>query len=558
VTSSPGESADASADPDATSAPPPVPPAPGAPPPSADDAARNGTDVRTRRRTSLAVRTAAGVMALLAVVLCAFTVASLAPTGKAVDTQLEDNLAQIWYRSYTYMTRGSSDEVPDFSRDPLDASGTAAGMVAVVTADGKVVQASAENDNWDDVELSAGDVEALAALAEEARRVQEEHEARLGGRTAGIPDPRVNETLDLDRGRFLAHAESVGDDGFAVLGVPTAAIDRTKANLARVQVLGSLAALVVAGLLGWWWIRRSLRPLGEVSQAAARVAHVPMGSGEVSLAPYSVRHELAEPGTEVGDVGFALNQLIGSVDRAIEQRNRSEQRLRSFVADASHELRTPLAAVRGYAEMIRLTEPLTDRGQDALGRVLQQSDRMGSLVEDLLLLARLDAGRELRRGEVDLGELVMDAVMDATAAGRNHHWTVDVPEEPVTVLGDREQLAQLVANLLGNARKHTPDGTTVLVRLQDGAPAGVGSVRLTVQDDGPGIEPQLKRGLFDRFVRGDTARTTREGSTGLGLSIVRSVAHAHGGEATVESEPGRTVFTVELPASGSTDCAGPE
>jgi two-component system OmpR family sensor kinase len=286
------------------------------------------------------------------------------------------------------------------------------------------------------------------------------------------------------------------------------------------------------------------------------VADVPMGSGEVSLAPYSVRHELAEPGTEVGDVGFALNRLIGSVDAAIEQRNRSEHRLRTFVADASHELRTPLAAVRGYAEMIRLTEPLTGHGQDALGRVLQQSDRMGSLVEDLLLLARLDSGRELRRGEVDLGELVMDAVMDATAAGREHAWTVDVPEDPVTVLGDRQQLAQLVANLLSNARKHTPAGTTVLVRLRQEAPAGVGTVRLTVQDDGPGIDPHLRSELFDRFVRGDTARTAREGSTGLGLSIVRSVARAHGGEATVESAPGRTVFTVVLPAAGAAGGAG--
>lgn len=558
MTSSPGESADASADPDATSAPPPVPPAPGAPPPSADDAARNGTDVRTRRRTSLAVRTAAGVVALLAVVLCAFTLTSLALSGHTVDNQLKQNVDQVWEGSWAYLYRGFNADDPDFTRDPMDAAGTPTGSVGLLRADGEVVQASRLNENWDTVDLSAKDVKMLAALAGEAEKAQAAQNARLGKLAEDAPDVALVQAMNLEQGKFLVQAESVGNGGFAVVGLPTAAVDKTKANLAQVQVLGSLAALVVAGLLGWWWIRRSLRPLGEVSQAAARVADVPMGSGEVSLAPYSVRHELAEPGTEVGDVGFALNQLIGSVDRAIEQRNRSEQRLRSFVADASHELRTPLAAVRGYAEMIRLTEPLTDRGQDALGRVLQQSDRMGSLVEDLLLLARLDAGRELRRGEVDLGELVMDAVMDATAAGRNHHWTVDVPEEPVTVLGDREQLAQLVANLLGNARKHTPDGTTVLVRLQDGAPAGVGSVRLTVQDDGPGIEPQLKRGLFDRFVRGDTARTTREGSTGLGLSIVRSVAHAHGGEATVESEPGRTVFTVELPASGSTDGAGPE
>jgi two-component system, OmpR family, sensor kinase len=204
-----------------------------------------------------------------------------------------------------------------------------------------------------------------------------------------------------------------------------------------------------------------------------------------------------------------------------------------------------LAAVRGYAEMVQLTEPLTDRGRNSVDRVLQQADRMGSLVEDLLLLARLDAGRDLERGGVDWGEIVVDAVMDATVAGRDHHWTVDVPEETVAVVGDRRQLAQLVANLLSNARKHTPAGTTVLVRLEADAANNV--ARLAVGDDGPGIAPELVPTVFDRFVRGDGARTATEGSTGLGLSIVRSVARAHGGEAAVESGPGWTLFTVDLP-----------
>lgn len=233
---------------------------------------------------------------------------------------------------------------------------------------------------------------------------------------------------------------------------------------------------------------------------------------------------------------------------------------RAFVADASHELRTPLAAVRGYTEMFRLTESLTGRGRESVARVLSQADRMGSLVEDLLL-ARLDAGREVPRGAVDLGEVVVDAVMDATAAGREHAWTVNVPEEPVMVLGDRQQLAQLVANLLSNAHKHTPAGTTVVVRLEDDgmgaattprdrAPDGSArTARLAVEVDGPGIGPDPLPGLFDRFVRGDTAGTTRAGSTGLGLSIVRSVARAHGGETTVDTEPGRTTFTVQLPAA---------
>jgi two-component system, OmpR family, sensor kinase len=505
---------------------------------------------------SLAVRTAAGVVALLAVVLVAFTLTSLALTGRTVDQQLQQSADQAWDRTYNYLWRGFSADAPDFSRDPLDAPGQPERMLALTRTGGQVAQAWRLDPNWDHVELSARDVEALVALTEETLQAQAVLDAQLADlpeeQTENVRDVRSIRTMDLDEGQFLVMAEVVDDrDGVAVVGVPTAAVDRMKAMLAQVQLVGSLAALVLAGLLCWWWIRRSLRPLGEVSQAAARVADVPMGSGEVSLEQYRVRSELAAPGTEVGDVGFALNRLIASVDGAIEQRNRSEQQLRTFVADASHELRTPLAAVRGYAEMIRLTEPLTGHGQDALGRVLQQSDRMGSLVEDLLLLARLDSGPQLRRGDVDLGELVMDAVLDATVAAQDHTWTVDVPEDPVTVLGDSQQLAQLVANLLSNARKHTPEGTTVVVRLRKEAQAGVGKVRLTVEDDGPGIDPELLSGLFDRFVRGDSARTTREGSTGLGLSIVRSVARAHGGEAIVESEPGRTVFTVELPASGS-------
>lgn len=508
----------------------------------------------------------AGVVALLTVVLSVFTVTSLALTGQTVEAQLKQSVEQAWDRTYNFLWRGSRD-APDFTgRNPLEASAQPEGMLLLLMTGGQVAQASRLNADWHAVELSAQDAERLAALAEETLRAQAAQDAALAELPAeeaeDVFDVRLTRTMDLDGGQSLVLSEVVDDeDGVAVVGVPTAAVDRMKAGLARVQVLGSLAALVLAGLLSWWWIRRALRPLGDVSHAAARVADVPMGSGEVSLAPYRVRGDLARPGDEVGDVGFALNQLIGSVDGAFEERNRSEQRLRTFVADASHELRTPLAAVRGYTEMIRLTEPLSDQGRESVARVLSQADRMGSLVEDLLLLARLDAGRDVPRGEVDLGEIVVDAVMDATAAGRDHTWTVDVPEDPVTMLGDRQQLAQLVANLLSNARKHTPAGTTVVVRLkEDGTcdaaqprdrvtASGARTARLTVEDDGPGINPKLLPDLFDRFIRGDTARTTTEGSTGLGLSIVRSVARAHGGEATVESEPGRTTFMVELPTA---------
>ncbi|WMY78729.1 HAMP domain-containing sensor histidine kinase [Citricoccus sp. I39-566] len=541
---------------------------------------------RARRRPSLALRTALGVVVLLAVVLTALTATSLVLSGRAVDAQLEHQVEQAWERSLTFLRGpggpdggfpdgaapggGTSPDAPSedggFDRSPLEAPGQPAGMLALVQVGDTVVEASRLDVDGQAVELSAADVQALASVVGAAEDA---------GETGGSDGSAV-QRVQLDSGSYLVRAavvDAVSGDGevspaVAVAGLPTAEVDGTKAVLAWVQVIGSLTALVVAGVAGWWWIRRSLRPLAEVSRAAARVAEVPMGSGEVSLARYRVRGGLAQPGDEVGEVGHALNRLVDSVDGAFEQRNRSERKLRTFVADASHELRTPLAAVRGYTEMVRMTEPLSQSGRDSVDRVLVQADRMGSLVEDLLLLARLDAAEAAGgtgasgtgasgagdRPAVDLGEIVVDAVMDATAAGRDHTWTVDVPEGEVTVAGDRQQLAQLVANLLSNARKHTPAGTTVAVRLDavSGAgPAGAGPARLEVEDDGPGIGVELLPTLFDRFVRGDAARTgtdvVAEGSTGLGLAIVRSVARAHGGDVRVESAPGRTVFAVELP-----------
>ncbi|WP_159553634.1 cell wall metabolism sensor histidine kinase WalK [Citricoccus sp. K5] len=543
------------------------------------------------RRASLALPTMLGVVVLLAIVLAAFTVTSLVLSGRAVDAQLEQRVDQAWERSLTFLggpegRLGPTDGQPnegdaprgEFDRSPLEAPGQPAGMLALVAVGDTVLSADRLDADGQAVELSGADVQVLSAVVEEA--------VAADPTTADPTVEGVTRTVDLEAGRYLVRAQAVDavsgigqvSPAVAVAGLPTSEVDGTKATLAWVQVLGSLAALAVAGVAGWWWIRRSLRPLSDVSHAAARMAEVPMGTGDVTLAQYRVRADLAQPGDEIGDVGHALNRLVDSVDGAFEQRNRSERRLRTFVADASHELRTPLAAMRGYTEMVSLTEPLTERGRESVGRVLTQADRMGSLVEDLLLLARLDAaeaeggtgaGAAGERQAVDFGEVVVDAVMDATAAGRDHHWEVDVPEAAVVVAGDGRQLAQLVANLLSNARKHTPAGATVSVRLDVERPTGVGTgpnatgadtgrcvasggaAVLTIKDDGPGIEPELQNGLFDRFVRGDAARTGIEGSTGLGLSIVRSVARAHGGEVRVESEPGRTVFTVELPIASS-------
>lgn len=221
-------------------------------------------------------------------------------------------------------------------------------------------------------------------------------------------------------------------------------------------------------------------------------------------------------------------------------------RVRQFVADASHELRTPLASIRGYAELSRRErDPVPPSVTHAIGRVESEALRMQGLVEDLLLLARLDAGRPLDHDPVDLTLLAMDAVSDARAASPEHKWELNLPDEPVEVPGDRARLHQVIANLLANARTHTPAGTRVVTALRREGD----TVLLSVTDNGHGIPEALQRTVFERFVRGDEARTRTSGSTGLGLSIVSAVAGAHGGRVGLRSKPGETTFVVELPAA---------
>ncbi len=253
----------------------------------------------------------------------------------------------------------------------------------------------------------------------------------------------------------------------------------------------------------------------------------------------------ADPGTEVGQVGAAMNRMLRHVERALAARHASEQRVRQFVADASHELRTPLAAIRGYAELTRrVRDEVPPDVTHAIGRVESEAARMTTLVEDLLLLARLDSGRPLAREPVELSRLVVDAVGDAHIADPSRRYQLDLPAEPVVAPGDEQRLHQVLANLLANARTHTPPETLVTVALAGGAD----EVRLTVADNGPGIPPALLPDIFQRFARADTSRSRAAGSTGLGLSIVDAVVAAHGGRVEVASRPGDTVFAVHLPA----------
>ncbi|WP_298989068.1 cell wall metabolism sensor histidine kinase WalK [uncultured Pseudokineococcus sp.] len=388
----------------------------------------------------------------------------------------------------------------------------------------------------------------------------DEQAAALG--RAG-PEPS---TVDVPgRGDYRVVAASAGDDG-VVVGQPLAETTTVVGQLAVAALLLAALGIAVAVLASRAVLSRGLAPLRRVAATATRVSGLPLDRGEVDLA-VRVPERDTDPRTEVGQVGAALDRLLVHVAAALSARHRSETQVRQFVADASHELRTPLASVRGYAELARRHEAeLPPEVAHALERVESQATRMSGLVEDLLLLARLDAGRPLEREVVELPLLVVDAVSDARVTSPDHRWRLDLPgpaEEEgadeqegaadedaggaasLAVSGDAARLQQVLAALLANARTHTPPGTTVTARVR----ARPGQVEVVVEDDGPGVDPAVLPEVFERFARADTSRSRAAGSTGLGLAITRAVVSAHGGTVDVESAPGRTAFRVLLPAA---------
>ena len=367
------------------------------------------------------------------------------------------------------------------------------------------------------------------------------------------------------------------DDTTLVTGLPLTTVNEELEHVENTEHLLFAIALGLAVILGAALVQFSLRPLRRVAATATKVTELPLDSGEVSL-PAGVPD--SDPRTEVGQVGAAFNRMLLHVERALGRRAASEARLRRFAADASHELRTPLSAIRGYAELgLRHHGPVPEDVTHALTRVQSESARMSVLVDDLLLLARLDAGRPLERDPVDLSRLAIDVTSDARVARRDHHWRLDLPSDPVLVRGDEHRLHQVLANLMSNAGKHTPPGSTVSVAIRveeapeagsavvsGGGPAADGGqvgtvqrgvrpaaprVELSITDDGPGIPPELLPELFERFTRADTSRArdldAAGKSTGLGLAIVDAVVAAHGGSITVTSRPGRTRFAIYLP-----------
>jgi two-component system OmpR family sensor kinase len=470
---------------------------------------------------SLRTRLVVAVVALLALVSVGIggltTVALRQFLIGQVDDQLTFNQGRRGGERPPWFT--TPPEVPREAELP---PGYPPGSVVVRVVDGRVETAQ--------VRTSAGSVEPL--------------DAGVAAPLAGLAADGRPRTVDLGaQGDYRAVARQFPSGQTLVLALPLAGVQETVWWMVAAQAGVAAVGLLVAGGLGALIVGVTLRPLRRVAATATRVTELPLDRGEVAL-PVRVPHADTDPRTEVGQVGAALNRMLGHVAAALAARQASETRVRQFVADASHELRTPLAAIRGYAEVAR-------RGRDrvppdvahALRRVESESTRMTRLVDDLLLLARLDSGRPLAVEPVDLTALVIDAVSDAHVAGPEHRWRLDLPEAELLVPGDAARLHQVVANLLANARVHTPPGTTVTTRLA----AGDDAVTLSVTDDGPGVPPELRDEVFERFARGDSSRSRAHGSTGLGLAIVAAVVEAHHGRVGLDSRPGRTEFTVVLP-----------
>ena len=504
----------------------------------------------------------------------------------ALDGQLQ-SATNTWSSCVTMVYHDSydgyapSDGGPDADQPPSPAdfescsgNGQAPGtFAAVLSADGQVIYYTCVLRSST---LSEADKATLADLPAPAIPAHQDSSGPSGppagsGQPAGSAPPPPTHTRTLLGTEFL-FTKVAGPDGTQVVtGLPLTTVDDTLSHVENTEHLLFAAALLLAVVLCGVLVQFSLRPLRRVAATATEVTRLPLDSGEVTL-PAGVPD--TDPRTEVGQVGAAFNRMLSHVERALGRRAASEARLRRFAADASHELRTPLSAIRGYAELgLRHPGPVPEDVTHALSRVQSESARMSVLVDDLLLLARLDAGRPLEREPVDLSRLAIDVTSDARVARRDHHWRLDLPSDPILVLGDEHRLHQVFANLMSNAGKHTPPGSTVSVALavedtdpqtDSGTPdaenAGVVQrgvrpagprVELSITDDGPGIPPELLPELFERFTRADTSRAREADaagkSTGLGLAIVDAVVAAHGGSITVTSRPGRTQFAIFLP-----------
>lgn len=503
---------------------------------------RRGSGRWSPRRWSLRARLLIGQVLLLVLVVVGIGAATELALHQFLVRQLDTQLVEMSHRALVESGGGPSlgpipreghppppqQQQSDNSTQPgpkfLNHPGNQPNAIgALVDSDDNVTAAARIGTDGAEVTLSDAALAQLKGLSADAKP----------------------ETITLDgAGSYRIVAASTWKHQTVITGLSMQSVDATLVWGLAVSAVVTVVALLVAISVGVWVIRRALTPLDRVAATAARVADLPLDRGEVEL-PVRVPEVDADPGTEVGKLGAAVNRMLDHISGALSARHASEIRVRQFVADASHELRTPLAAIRGYTELAqRNRDEVPPPVADAMSRVDAAAHRMSGLVEDLLLLARLDSGRPLERQSVDLVPLTVDAVTDAHVAGPDHHWDLKLPNRPVVVSGDLARLHQVLANLLTNARVHTPPGTTVTAALDIDA---TDTAVWTVRDDGPGIPADLQPEVFQRFARGDSSRSRHAGSTGLGLAIVAAVVKAHGGDISVESIPGRTEFTVRIP-----------
>lgn len=472
---------------------------------------------RPLRRTLVAATVA--FITLSALVIGLVSVFSL---QSILLNRIDKQLVEAASRSAASMGQHTpgSDSSPDF----ISSLGQSVGTLGAVRFDDAIVAGAYLDQNLNSPLLDSNQLDALQS-------------ENVGARPESV-------YLGAELGNYRVVSVPLSSRVSIIVGLPLYDIEATISELVLVVAIVALGALVLSGAGAYGLVRLTLRPLERVTAAATTVSMMTLDRGDVALA-VRVPEEDTDTHTEVGRVGTAINRMLEHVSNALQARQHSEDKVRRFVSDASHELRTPLASIRGYAELTRMSgETIPDDTSYALGRIESESRRMTDIVEDLLLLARLDEGRQLDDAEVDLAELVQDAVSDARAAAGDHEWQVTVPEHPVTVRGDHGRLFQVVANLLANARVHTPAGTVVTTDL---SVEGDNRAVISVADDGPGIDAEVIDTVFERFVRGDSSRARTTGSTGLGLAIVQGVVAAHGGQSSVDSEPGSTVFRISLP-----------
>jgi two-component system, OmpR family, sensor kinase len=481
------------------------------------------------------------IIGMVALILVIVAVATSAILGTVLQDNLNAKLRESVQQTASSLVKMQfpPSSVPVDAYDVLNDGRQSPGSLLVVQSpDGTTTGAYVDSDS-EVISLTDDQVSAI-------------FEAGLG---AGQGQPQ-NTTLTIDGlGDFRISPYQV-QNYIAVAGLPLSDVQNTITQILTTVVLVTAGGLLLLAAVIAFVIRASLAPLRAVADTATRVAAMPMSAGAVSISE-RVPEAQTDEDTEIGRVGHALNTLLDHVDESLDERQRNEERMRRFVADASHELRTPLASIRGYSELslraLRQAQGPESAAntESALERINAQSLRMTTLVEDLLLLARLDEGQELVYGTVDLSRLAIEAVADARPAGPDHTWVLDLDEEPVVLAGDAARLHQVAGNLLANARTHTPAGTEVTVSVLR---AG-GDAVLRVHDNGPGVDPAITEELFERFSRADRSRARKTGGTGLGLSIGRAIVQAHGGTLSVRSVPGDTTFEMRLPARPSVPAA---